>query len=206
MQRHIFCAKAVVFFACIFSLSACSRIFGEPADKRTFFQLQRPEGLVIQQLTPSRAEHLVIRPMRSNPFLNSYKIVFSKESATRSYYQRAQWTEPPPRSLTNLIEGVLLDQHGFATITPFSVSAAGDLELHLELKDFFHDATTSPGQAVVEITAEVVSRVERKVLDRTTIKETAPLTSFDSTSAVAALTKASFVAMEKIGAWAHGVN
>lgn len=206
MQKHRFLIKALFCFLIVLFCTACSQIFGEPTDRRTFFQLQKPEGFVVESVTPTRPEHLVVRPMRSNPFLNSYKIVFSKEPSTRAYYQRAQWTEPPPHRLTDLLEAVLLDQKGFATITPFSVSSVGDLELHLELKEFFHDAATTPGQAVVEITAEVVSRIERKVLARTTIRETVALESYDSTSAVSALTHASFTVMQKIGVWAHGVK
>lgn len=144
---------------------------------------------------------LVIAPQSSAAVDDSFALAFSRAPNQRAAYQFASWSDRPSSRLAQLLVDRLTARRAFASVALIGRGVAGDLQLNLAVNDFYHDATSSPGTARVEVSAELIDRATRKLLARKTFVTTAPVAQANATSAAAALSDASRQALDQIVDW-----
>ena len=115
-------------------------------------------------------------------FLDSTKIVFSRSADTVNAYQYAQWAEPPPARLTSLLVQQLEQRGIFKAVTRHTSATSPDLALNIDLLDFRHDATATPGTAVLRLRAEIVDTKNSRIVATRLFDERADVASADAAS------------------------
>ncbi len=170
----------------------------EPTEERNYQLVGSEDGVSLAAACP---RSLNIRPMFANSFLGSRKIVFGKRANERGFYQYAAWLEAPPLRLVSLLEQKLERSGGFTSISLLSSGARADLELSLELREFYHDISNEPGVGRVEVRAELLELHRRDVLASRTFTATAAARQYSSEGAVNALSEASQTVVADMTHW-----
>lgn len=186
--------------------SGCSSLFKNTAPAHTFYSLrdlETREGDVVCNSaghSASQARVLVTDATRSG-FVNSQRIVFSRSPGTRAYYQYSSWTEPPPAALSTMLRGHLECAGLFSQVGSVESGTGADLRVMLKLVDFYHDASSTPGQAVVEVRVELVQLSEHKLIASKDFTRQVPAETYDAQGAAKALGAASALAVDDIVSW-----
>lgn len=146
------------------------------------------------------APTLLVLDTTTAGFYDTVQLVYSRTPDTRGQYQLARWTERPGKRFANLMRARLDRQSGWR------VSAAGgyvrgDLLLDTEMIEFYHDASSSPGNLRLVLRAELVDLKKRAVLGRRIFDETIPLQSFDAAGAATASNQAVSRTLDELSAW-----
>lgn len=182
------------------ALSSCVSLVKSPKEPTTTFVLAAAETAAPEKaaLAP-----LVLYVPRANApaYIDSTKIIFSRDDATRNAYQFAQWAEPPPARITALVVAAIEDAHLFAAVTRQASGTSPDLTLNLEILDFRHDAATPPGNAIISIKAELVDLRSGRIRAAQRFETTAPATAFSASGAVAGFKAALPPLTERIISW-----
>jgi ABC-type uncharacterized transport system auxiliary subunit len=144
---------------------------------------------------------LVIAPQPGASIDDSYALAYSRTPQQRAAYQFASWSDRPSARLAQLLVDRLAARNAFASVAVIGRGVAGNVQLNLSVNDFYHDATSDPGTARVEVNAELIDRATRRLLGRKTFSATAPVDRADSTSAAAALSAASTTVLDQLVAW-----
>jgi len=84
------------------------------------------------------------------------------------------WTERPGSRLTELLLRRLHARSSFRSVTATSAGAKGDLVLNTRLEEIYHDASASPGSVRIEMSAELVDRVQHAIVAQHTFAQSAP--------------------------------
>ena len=148
----------------------------------------------------SYAPTLLVLDTTTGGFYDSDQLVFSRSAGTRGQYQFARWTERPGRRFTELLRA-RLDQLGRYQVAPAGGVVRGDLMLDTRLVEFYHDATSEPGQVRLELRAELVDLKQRRLLGRHTFEQKVPLTTYDAAGAAQASSQAVSRVLDDLSAW-----
>lgn len=144
---------------------------------------------------------LLLGEVSVTPFYDTQALVFSRAPGERAYYQFAAWTERPGSTLTRLLTRRLDARGRFRSVAATTAGARGDLVLNVRLEEFYHDASASPGSARVELSAELVDRVQRAIVARHRFARSAPAAADDAAAAVAAFDRAVTGLLDEVSAW-----
>lgn len=87
------------------------------------------------------------------------------------------------------------------SVTPVIAGARGDFELSLELREFYHDLSSTPGQARIVIAADLLETAHRTVVASRIVDVSTPVQEFDSAGAVAALSAGAGKALTELSEW-----
>jgi cholesterol transport system auxiliary component len=139
---------------------------------------------------------LLVQPSGASAFYDTQRLVYSRASGQRAYYQFAAWTERPGRALATLLSRRL-----GAPLTTAGVR--GDLVLHTHLEELYHDAATHPGSARISVSAQLADSHGRLVAAER-FSSAAPAGAPDAAGAVAAANRATEQVLDRIAAWAAG--
>ena len=188
----------------VFSLSllcGCAGLFAPPKIDRTAFVLGTLEGGT-PEIAPSRSgKRLIIEPVKAPAFIDSERILFSKDRKTIGFYQYSSWAQSPAKRFADLLAKRFENSGTFSSVAKGSGLIDGDYVLSIEIRDFFHDAEKSPGVVVVKGKAELIE------LGTSTIKATHQFsreeaaTSFDAKGAVDAFNTAAASIVEELLNW-----
>lgn len=148
----------------------------------------------------SYAPTLLVRDTTTGGFYDSDQLVFSRSAGTRGQYQFARWTERPGRRFAELMRA-RLEQLGRYRVAPAGGVVRGDLMLDTRLVEFYHDATSEPGQVRLELRAELVDLKQRRLLGRHTFEQKVPLTTYDAAGAAQASSQAVGRVLDDLSAW-----
>ena len=148
----------------------------------------------------SYAPTLLVLDTTTGGFYDSDQLVFSRSAGTRGQYQFARWTERPGRRFAELLRA-RLDQLGRYRVAPAGGVVRGDLMLDTRLVEFYHDATSEPGQVRLELRAELVDLKQRRLLGRHTFEQKVPLTTYDAAGAVQASNLAVSRVLDDLSTW-----
>jgi len=148
----------------------------------------------------SYAPTLLVLDTTTGGFYDSDQLVFSRSAGTRGQYQFARWTERPGRRFAELLRA-RLDQLGRYRVAPTGGVVRGDLMLDTRLVEFYHDATSEPGQVRLELRAELVDLKQRRLLGRHTFEQKVPLTTYDAAGAAQASSQAVSRVLDDLSAW-----
>jgi cholesterol transport system auxiliary component len=144
---------------------------------------------------------LLISETSVSPFYDTQSLVFSRAPGQRAYYQFAAWTERPGSRLTELLLRRLHARSSFRSVTATSAGAKGDLLLNTRLEEIYHDASASPGTVRIEMSAELVDRVQHAIVAQHSFAQSAPAGGDTAPAAVVAFDRAVTALLDEESAW-----
>jgi cholesterol transport system auxiliary component len=148
----------------------------------------------------SYAPTLLVLDTTAEGFYDTDQLIFSRSAGTRSQYQFARWTERPGKRFADLMRA-RLDHQGTWNVSAAGGYVRGDLLLDTELVDFYHDASSNPGQVRMELRAELVDLKKRILLGRRVFEQQVPLTTYDAAGAARASSLATSRVLDDLAAW-----
>lgn len=144
---------------------------------------------------------LLISPLPGNSLDDSFALTYSRAPQQRAAYQFATWTDRPSTRMAELLVQRLAASGGFSSVSLSGRGVGGELQLNLLVNDFYHDASSSPGTARVDVSAELVDRASRKLIARSRFTATSPLEQGNAPSAVQALSRATSDVLDQLVRW-----
>lgn len=144
---------------------------------------------------------LLIREMEASDFYQDIHLAYSRDPATRAHYQYAQWTESPTRRLTWLLRQRVESGQVFGVVDSTGSGLAGDYLLNTRLIDFFHEASSPPGMALMVLEAELVQRASGQLAARRVFVAQEAPPSHDARGAAEALGRAANRIMDELVMW-----
>jgi len=162
--------------------------------------LKDSDSLRAEAREKSYAPTLRVLDTTTGGFYDSDQLVFSRTAGTRGQYQFARWTERPGRRFAELLR-TRLDRLGRYRVAPAGGVVRGDLMLDTRLVEFYHDATSEPGQVRLELRAELVDLKQRRLLGRHTFEQKVPLTTYNAAGAAQASNLAVSRVLDDVSAW-----
>lgn len=148
----------------------------------------------------SGAPTLLVLDTTTGSFYDTDQLIFSRSPGTRGQYQFARWTERPGKRFADLMRA-RLDHQGNWHVSAAGGYVRGDMLLDTELVEFYHDATSDPGQVRLQLRAELVDLKQRKLLGRRVFEQQVPLTTYDAAGAAQAASQAVGRALDDLTAW-----
>ena len=153
----------------------------------------------------SYARTLLVLDTTTGGFYDADQLVFSRSAGTRGQYQFARWTERPGKRFADLMRE-RLDRQGVWRVTAVGGYVRGDVLLDTELVEFYHDASSEPGQMRLVLRAELVDLKQRKLLGRRVFEQSAPLATFDAAGAAQASSQAVGYALDDLSTWLANIR
>lgn len=144
---------------------------------------------------------LLISETSVSAFYNTQSLVFSRAPGQRAYYQFAAWTERPGSRLTELLIHRLDARGGFRSVALTTAGIKGDLVLNTRLEELYYDASASPGSVRVELSAELIDRVQRTIVAQRRFAQSAPTSDDTAAVAVVAFDHAVTALLDDVSAW-----
>lgn len=138
----------------------------------------------------ARARTLLVAGNAASAFYDSTGLAYSRSAGARAHYQLASWTERPAGRIARLLERRLAASGAFADVASATAAVRGDWLLELQLEQLYHDDSTPPGVARIELTAELTDWVARRTIGRRRFAQAEPLASESAAQAVAAFERA----------------
>ena len=143
---------------------------------------------------------LLVLDTTAGSFYDTEQLVFSRSAGTRGQYQFARWTERPGKRFADLMRA-RLDRQGAWHVSDAGGYVRGDLLLDTELAEFYHDASSNPGQVRLVLRAELVDLKQRKPLGRRVFEQQVPVQRYDAGGAAAASNVAVGRVLDELAAW-----
>ncbi len=190
----IFSFIVLAFFA------ACSVSLGPEAEDKKYYVLESDHAGLVKFGQPLE-QNLRVRETEAGRFVNSQRIIFSKNDRSRGYYQFAYWVDPPPKRIGMLLESYLERVGIFSAVFRESSGVPADFELRTEILDFRHHIASSPGEVVVSINAELVSLVDREIVAKKNFTVSKDVADFNAEGAIEAFSLASNEVLSLISTW-----
>ena len=162
--------------------------------------LKDSDPLRAEARVESYAPTLLVLDTTTGSYYDTDQIVFSRSAGTRGQYQFARWTERPGKRFADLMRA-RLDHLGTYQITAAGGYVRGDLLLDTELVEFYHDASSKPGQVRLVLRAELVDLKRRALLGRRAFEQQVPLASYDAAGTAQASNLAVSRALDDLVAW-----
>ncbi len=144
---------------------------------------------------------LLISETSVSPFYDTQSLVFSRAPGQRAYYQFAAWTERPGSRLTELLVHRLYARGSFRSVTATTAGAKGDLILNTRLEEIYHDASASPGSVRIQMSSELVDRVQHAIVAQHSFTQSAPTGGDTAPAAVVAFDRAVTALLDEESAW-----
>ena len=137
------------------------------APRRDFHVLRDAGAGAAPPAKPAVIERALLVDVAASPTLyDSDHMVFSADGSSRSYFQFAQWSERPARSLLRLAEERLSAAGKFSTVALSSSGVRGDLLLTLRLDELYLDDARRPGRVHLAFTATLLDWRQRRLIAR----------------------------------------
>jgi cholesterol transport system auxiliary component len=197
--------RRVITALLLLGLAGCS-LPGAREQAIRYYVLDTPLPEAVAESGEAERPVLLLRDAEAGVFTQSLRLVYRREPGTQAYYQYAFWTEPPPRRLQTLLRQRLLVSGRYAGVVPLGAGVRGDYQLNFRLIDFFHDASVTPGRAVVKLEAELLERGSGRLLAQRAFSAEAGLTAQDASAAAVGLASASAQIIEAMTNWLASVQ
>lgn len=126
-------------------------------------------------------------------------MAYSRAAQQRQFYQFASWTDRPSARFVQLLNDRLQARDMFDSISQLGGGIGGNLILNVGVNEFIHDVRT--GTARVEVTAELIERRGRTLIERRRFSASEPVAADNAPAAVAALSRASTTVLDELVPW-----
>ena len=150
---------------------------------------------------PRNGRVLLIAGSTSQTLFDSERMVFTKDGISRSYYQFANWSDRPARSVAGLTETRLSRVGGFKTVAQSTSAVRADLLLSLRLNELTHDDSVSPGVVRLDMTADLLDWRTRELIARRTFTQKVEVESRDSIGGAQAANRAVTAMLDELSLW-----
>jgi len=197
MKKGLLTFLSLLFTA---ALTACSISLGPGAEEKQYFVLESDFSEVETSVHPVD-QKLRVRETEAGRFVDSQRIIFSKNEQSRGYYQFAYWVDAPPKRLGMLLEEYIEKAGVFSSVFRESSGVPADFELRTEILEFRHHIASSPGEVIVSLRAELVSLVDREIVGKKTFKVVKEASAYNAGGAIEAFSLASNEVLKSIAAW-----
>lgn len=195
--------NSLAFVALLAALSGCVNVGGPSnAPAVVYYVLTdvAPPAAVAPLVPPADLPVLRVLDTTAGSFYDTDQLIYSRSADTRGQYQFARWTERPGKRLADLMR-TRIERQGVWQVSATGGFARGDVLLDTELVEFYHDATSRPGQLRLVLRAELVSLKHRTLLGRRVFEQQVPLTSYDAAGAAQASSQAVSRVLDDLTAW-----
>ena len=142
---------------------------------------------------------LLISTLPSEAIGDTYSMAYTKAAQQRQYYQFASWTDRPSARVVQLLTERVEARAVFESVSRLGGGIGGGLILNIGVNEFVHDLRT--GSARVEVTAELIERRGRTLVERRRFTSSAPVAQENAPSAVAALSSALTTLLDELVPW-----
>lgn len=155
---------------------------------------------------PSPLPHgLLVTAVPAGASGDSFAMLYSKAPQQRATYQNASWTDRPSARMAQLVVDRLAASGSFESVALLGRNVGGDLLLNLSVIEIYHDAASTPGSGTVEVSAELIERVSRRLIARQRFSASVPLAGASGSAAAAtALSRASAQVIDELAKWLDG--
>ena len=161
-----------------------------------------PPAVSVSASTPPRVDRtLLLTYGATQALFDSDRIVFTRDGASRAYYQYSNWSERPGRRIVSLAEARLAQGGGFRAVAQTVAGVRGDQVLSLRLDELMHDDSVSPGVLRLGLTAELLDWHTRTIAARRTFSRTASVGSRDAKGAARAASVAVTELLDELATW-----
>lgn len=181
-------------------LCGCSVLGPREQGPRTYYVIE-PAACSSDTAHTPHPYTLLISDTSASRLINSQRILFSRDSATRGLYQFAFWLESPALRFANLILQRLECARLFRTQTRNTTLARADFILNTELLDFYHDVSASPSFVRVDLRAELLDLKSREIRASRSFVRSLKLQQADAPHAVDGFTRATDEILNEMLLW-----
>ncbi len=193
-----FFSLTIFSFAAAF-MCGCSLPFKfEPAEKAHYRLTAELTPAVAQKPIPKR---LALREILSTGFIDSHRILFTREPGQVGSYQYASWVELPAKQLTDLLLYSLQQAKLFNAVTRITSGAVSDLQLNTELREFVHDVSGSRTSVHVTLACEIVDLQTRDIPAVKVFDIVEPVDSNNAEGAFKGFNRATDRLLQEVIAW-----
>jgi cholesterol transport system auxiliary component len=193
--------KAFLLLTFALGLTGCVN-FAEPPDMPAvvYYVLQDPNAATEVVNVAADAPTLLVLDTAASGFYDTDQVIFSRSPGTRGQYQFARWTERPGKRFADLMRA-RLDSEGIWQVSAAGGQVRGDMLLDTKLVEFYHDATSNPGEIRLELIAELVDLKQHTLRGRKVFRQQVPLQTFDAAGAAQASNIAVGRVLDELAAW-----
>lgn len=179
-------------------LAGCNGLAVQAPEKRRF--VLEDQARPVCSMTPA-ATTLLVDPLLPAAYVDSLAMAYSRAPGTRDAYQYALWTERPATQIALLARDRLRAACLVRDVVLSGDGLRGQWLLTLRLRDFYHDAAATPGEARVALEAQLIERHTGRLLAHTTLNAAAPATGYHAAGAAAGFNVAATQALDQLAAW-----
>ena len=142
---------------------------------------------------------LLLATLPSESIGDTYSMAFTKAAQQRQYYQFASWTDRPSARVVHLLAERIEARGIFDSVGRLGSGVGGGLILNVGVNEVIHDVTN--GTAKIEVTAELIERRGRNLVERKRFSASAPVAQENAPGAVAALSRALTTVLDEMVPW-----
>ena len=142
---------------------------------------------------------LLLSTLPSESIGDTYSMAFTKAPQQRQFYQFASWTDRPSERVAHLLTQRIEARQIFESVARLGSGVGGGLILNVGVDEIVHDVTA--GVARVEVTAELIERRGRNLVERKRFAASAPVAQENAPAAVAALSRALTSLLDELVPW-----
>ena len=130
---------------------------------------------------------------------DTHSMAYSRTGQQREFYQFASWTDRPSARIVQLLSERIEARGMFESVSRLGGGIGGGLILNVGVNEFVHDVRTSTAR--IEVTAELIERRGRNLVERKRFTASAPVAAENAPSAVAALSRALTMLFDELVPW-----
>ena len=182
-------------------LSSCSISLVKESPSEQLYILSPLPSVQYSDVAETRPRRLLIETPESDPLTGSTKIVFSKDTATRGTYQLARWTEPLVERVASLFVCTVENAGLFQSTGRYPSVVDGDYLLTTEILEFFHDASSNPGNIRISMRIELIEIRVKKLRDSKMFVVDVPVKTYSARGAVEAFNEATSILLRQMLDW-----
>ncbi len=142
---------------------------------------------------------LLISTLPSETIGDTYSMAYTKAAQQRQFYQFASWTDRPSARIVQLLSERIEARGVFDSVSRIGGGIGGGLILNVGVNEFVHDVRT--GTARIEVTAELIERRGRDLVERKRFTASAPVAEENAPAAVAAWSRALTTLLDELVPW-----
>jgi len=142
---------------------------------------------------------LLISTLPSETIGDTYSMAYTRAAQQRQFYQFASWTDRPSARIVQLLSERIEGRGVFESVSRLGGGIGGGLSLNIGVNEFVHDIRTSTAR--IEVTAELIERRGRALVDRKRFTASAPVSEESAPAAVAAWSRALTTLLDELVPW-----